>query len=232
MVVRSSLSLPNERCSRRAVQHRVQINRSATALKEIGVPPRSSKPEMFVVFAPRKSETRESSALVATANDARVNWYARCFWCSAAGQRRGVRTRESVRVSGEQRERRGERARIARRGGCCVARANAVPGSSSGHAHALTRALPHRVLLGSNAHCATTAGLCGADVPGDVRARDEYLLLRRHCCVSAGARPRQLPAGPGCRYFSATPAWKRTAFADSCAPAGRFPVIRWPPKVP
>jgi hypothetical protein len=101
VVVRSSLSLPNERCSRRTVQRRVQINRSATALKEIGVPRRSLRREMFVVFAPRKSETRKRSAPGPRLICSRVNWYGRCFWCSAAGQRRGVQTRESVRRSGE-----------------------------------------------------------------------------------------------------------------------------------
>src|SRR5947209_4402484 len=76
---------------------RVQINRSAIALKEIGVPRRSSRPEMFVVFAQRKSERRNSSALDARVTRARVNWYGQCFWCSAAGQPRDVQTRESVR---------------------------------------------------------------------------------------------------------------------------------------
>jgi hypothetical protein len=60
MVVRSSLSFPNERCSRRAVQQRVQINRSAKALKEIGVPLRSRSREMFVVFAKIPSAEREA----------------------------------------------------------------------------------------------------------------------------------------------------------------------------
>ena len=53
---------------------------------------------MFVVFALRKSETRKSSALGPRANCTRVNWYGRCFWCSAAGQPRDVQTRESDRI--------------------------------------------------------------------------------------------------------------------------------------
>jgi len=57
---------------------------------------------MFVVFAPRKSSRtdfieRKHHARVKAAR-ASVNWYGRCFWCRAAGQRRDVRTRESVKA--------------------------------------------------------------------------------------------------------------------------------------
>jgi hypothetical protein len=50
MVVRSSL-FADERCSRLPVQQRVQINRSAKALKGIGVPLESTRRKSCVVLA-------------------------------------------------------------------------------------------------------------------------------------------------------------------------------------
>ena len=52
----------------------------------------------------RQCEAREpwglsrASEVCARVTRDHVTWYARCFWCSAAGRWRGVRTRESVRM--------------------------------------------------------------------------------------------------------------------------------------
>jgi len=58
---------------------------------------------MFVVFAQRKSTRRvfvcARRGRSREAARACVNWYGRCFWCSAAGHRRDVQTRESDNVS-------------------------------------------------------------------------------------------------------------------------------------